>query len=227
MPSGLPITRPSATPWATGSLAASRRACPSSDTPAANRAKIGTATPAEIGRHRCSTCAARQCSALSSLAAGIARPSTTPAIVAWTPDACMNPQLTRPSGTSSHPVVIRRLASSPTSGGGGQRRRDPADVDRLGVHGSDHDDREQVVDHRQGQQEGSQRVGQASTDDREHGDRERDVRRGRHGPAARLAVGEVDQQVEARPAPPSRRSRRRSAGRRSPDGAGRRPRSPA
>ena len=45
-------------------------------------------------------------------------------------------------------------------------------------------DGQQVVDDGASEQEGAQRRGQVGADDRQHCERERDVDRGRHGPAA-------------------------------------------
>lgn len=117
MPIGLPTTRPSMMPIATGSDSDDvRPPRPPIATPADMSAKIGTASPAEIGRNRCSKCSARPGPASGPPFArlrstGTAKPSSTPATVACTPDACTSVQAAAASGSSSHHDRTRRCTS--------------------------------------------------------------------------------------------------------------------
>src|SRR6476620_5894916 len=95
-------------PTAIGSVSADCRPDqPPMATPAENNAKTGTATPAEMGRQRCSKCSAIP-GRLSSFPltfralTGTAKPSSTPATVACTPEACTNDQTANANGNSSH-----------------------------------------------------------------------------------------------------------------------------
>ena len=69
-----------------------------------------------------------------------------------------------------------------------QRQQQPLQVQVLGVEQRDHGDRQQVVDHGQGQQEGAQRGRQVGGDDGENGQREGDVGGGGDGPALRAGA---------------------------------------
>ncbi len=87
-------------------------------TPAEKKAKTGTATPAEIGRMRCSKCSASPGpapgpSAASLRTTGTVNASSTPATVACTPDSCINVQATAASGSSSHQERIRFCTRKP------------------------------------------------------------------------------------------------------------------
>ncbi len=99
-------------PRATGSLSAETSPSrPPKATPAANSAKIGTATPADTGLQRCSKCSAIDTASPSRLSAGTANPSSTPATVAWMPEAWTSAQATTPSGMSNHHDRTRRCTS--------------------------------------------------------------------------------------------------------------------
>ena len=117
MPIGLPSTRPAMTPTAIGSVTADCRPDqPPITTPAESNAKIGTATPAEIGRHMCSKCSAmpgRSSSFPLILRArtGTANPRSTPATVACTPAAWTNHQVANANGSNAHQALIRRCTS--------------------------------------------------------------------------------------------------------------------
>ena len=96
-----------------------------------------------------------------------------------------------------------------------QRAEQGYDGERGGVEDGDDDDDHQVVDHGEGQQERAQRLGQVGADDREHRQREGDVRGRRDRPTARLAVdvSGVDRQVdERRQRDPARRRDDRHGG---------------
>jgi hypothetical protein len=70
-----------------------------------------------------------------------------------------------------------------------------------GVEDGDDDDGEQVVDHRQGQQERTQRGRQVGGQHRQHRECERDVGGRGHGPAEqilRVAAGQVDPHEDRR-----------------------------
>ena len=114
MPTVLPTSRPVTMPRATGSLRDSTRPLnPPTVTPAAKKAKIGTATPALIGRTRCSRCSARPGpSASSRRSTGTVKPRSTPATVAWTPDSWTSTHATSASGSSRKPELIRFWTSS-------------------------------------------------------------------------------------------------------------------
>ena len=114
MPTGLPSTSPTTMPTATGSVSAvTRPLAPPIATPAENSAKIGTATPAERGRKRCSKCSARPGPASGPPArslrrTGTMKPSRTPATVACTPEACTSVHTAKASGSSNHHDRTRR-----------------------------------------------------------------------------------------------------------------------
>ena len=213
MPAGLPSTRARMMPTATGSVRAEPRPSqPPTATPAEKKAKTGTAMPAEIGRNRCSKISARPGPASGPPLAwerstGTAKPSSTPATVAWMPEACTSAQVTTPSGSrisqAASGVWCRRTGGTSAPGrcrppaGEGQQQRHGLDV--AGVEHRDDGDGEQVIHHGQGQQEDPQRAGQVGADDRQHGDGECDVRGGGDGPAAQgLRAGEIDGGVDQR-----------------------------
>ena len=106
----LPATSPATIPSVIGSASAAPMPPESTmDTPAAKKAKTGTAKPAEIGRNRCSKYSARPGPGPSARRiTGTANPSSTPATVACTPDACISAQVTAASGSSNHQERIRR-----------------------------------------------------------------------------------------------------------------------
>ncbi len=116
-PIALPSTSPSITPIATGlPSAAVSPDQPPMVTPAAKKANTGTATPADSGRSRCSKCSASPGPASGPPAAwlrstGTANPSSTPATVACTPEACTSPQVTTARGMSSHQDRMRRCTA--------------------------------------------------------------------------------------------------------------------
>ena len=104
MPDRFPITSAASTPMATESLKV--RLMPSqppSATPAAKKAKTGTANPAGEGRNRCSKLLGQPGAGVGRRAllrsTGTAKPSSTPATVACTPEACISTQVAMPSGS--------------------------------------------------------------------------------------------------------------------------------
>jgi hypothetical protein len=148
---------------------------------------------------------------------GTANSSSTPATVAWTPEACKRVQVPPARGSSSHQARTRRCTSTvntraaPTPPAAGQGQ----------VGGEDHrddGDRQQVVHHRHGQQECAQRGRQVAADYRQYRQGERDVGRGRdRPPGQRPAAGiTVDQDEDHRrddhPADRGGYRQRRSAG---------------
>jgi hypothetical protein len=90
------------------------------------------------------------------------------------------------------------LHQHPERGQRQQRQQQRADVQRRGVEDGDDDDRQQVVHHGEGEQEGAQRVGQVRVDHREHGERERDVGRGGDRPPPQAVAAGVDRGEEGR-----------------------------
>ncbi|SLH90166.1 Uncharacterised protein [Mycobacteroides abscessus subsp. abscessus] len=122
MPSALPATRPTTMPRVTRSVSESTSPSrPPIVTPAAKKAKTGTAKPAERGRMRCSNRSAAPWS-LSSRPAlartGTVNPSSTPATVACTPDSCTSHQVSAASGSSTQNVCTPRCTATakPASG---------------------------------------------------------------------------------------------------------------
>ena len=94
-------------PIATVSVAAERiPSRPPIATPAEKNAKTGTAKPLASGRNRCSRTGARPWAGSSSsitcgwvFRTGVAKPSSTPAIVAWMPLLYIRIQTTKPRGS--------------------------------------------------------------------------------------------------------------------------------
>ena len=74
-----------------------------------------TATPADQGRTRSSKRWVRGPGSPRTATAGTQNPSSTPAMVACTPEACMNAQATTATGSSSHHAVRRRRTRTPYS----------------------------------------------------------------------------------------------------------------
>ena len=103
-PAVLPTTRPRTTPTVTGSVRLTSAAPgPAIETPAAKNANTGTATPADIGRKRCSKCSASPGPGpWARRITGTVNPSSTPATVACTPDSWTSTQAATASGSSSH-----------------------------------------------------------------------------------------------------------------------------
>ena len=119
-----PMTRPATMPTATGSVSAVvRPLSPPMVTPAAKNANTGTANPAEIGRNRCSKCSASPGPASGPPAAllrstGTAKPSSTPATVACTPEAWTRAQVANANGSNSHQDLTRRCTSTVNTASG-------------------------------------------------------------------------------------------------------------
>ena len=65
------------------------------------------------------------------------------------------------------------------------------------VHRRDHDERDDVVDHDDGQHERPQAIGESWAYEREHPERERGVRRHRGAPAVRARTSGVGREVDA------------------------------
>ena len=107
-------------PSATGSVAtaASPGRMPPIATPAEKNANSGTATPAENGRNRCSKTSASPGPASGSPLAlscrtGMVKPSTTPAMVAWMPEAWSRAQATTPMGSRMSQAAAGLIAWTP------------------------------------------------------------------------------------------------------------------
>ena len=66
----------------------------------------------------------------------------------------------------------------------------------VGVRGRDHHEREQVVDHDDGEDERPQAVGHAAPDEREQAERQRGVGRHRDPPAVRGRAAQVEREVD-------------------------------
>ena len=135
---------------------------PTTVTPAAKKANTGTAT---AGRQRPEPVLEvlgqpgpgdRRCGGST----GTVNPSSTPATVACTPDACTSTQVAAASGSSSHHDRTRRCTSSANSASGTSASSSGNGCSELGVEHRDDRDREQVVDHGEGEQERAQRRGQ-------------------------------------------------------------------
>ncbi|SIN47291.1 Uncharacterised protein [Mycobacteroides abscessus subsp. bolletii] len=78
----------------------------------------------------------------------------------------------------------------------GQSQRPPMQL--IGIEDRDHDDRQQIVHHRQGEQKGTQRRRQVGRNHREHSECEGDVGGRGNRPAAhrRATAGGVDRQID-------------------------------
>ncbi|SKF61902.1 Uncharacterised protein [Mycobacteroides abscessus subsp. abscessus] len=110
MPIGLPRTSPAMMPSATGSVASACNEPRLTGTPAANNAKIGTATHADHGSTRWD-----QRSRLSFMSYSSVRtssPKPTPAMVACTPDCSMHHQAATAIGSSHQPLRTTRKRCS-------------------------------------------------------------------------------------------------------------------
>ena len=109
-PTTLPMTSPAMTPSATASVRVARKPPSTNRTPEAKNANTGTATPAEMGRIRCSnrwaTSVVRSWVLIEGTDArgltGTTSPRSIPATVACTPDACTRPHVANARGSSSH-----------------------------------------------------------------------------------------------------------------------------
>ena len=191
--SSCPTTRPTTIPSATGSDRTRRRPRqPPMVTPAEKNAKTGTATPAEMGRKRCSKCSARPGPASGPPAAAAAQhrhgeAQQHPGDGGVHPEAWTSAQVSAASGSSSHHERTRRCTSTMNTTSGSERRA-AEHGESCGVEERDDRDREQVVHDRQGQQERPQRRRQMRADHRQHREREGDVGRGRDRPAPQGAA---------------------------------------
>ena len=146
---------------------------------------------------------------------GTARPSSTPATVAWMPEACTSAQVASASGSRSHQDVIRRCTRTREQRRAAPARASSGPTSRSdGVEDRDDRDGDEVVDDGEGQQEGPQRGRQVRADDGEHGQGERDVGGGRDGPAP--------QRVARRRPAPATTATKTSAGTATPHSRGRR-----
>ena len=147
-------------------------------------------------------------------ATGTVKASSTPATVACTPEAWTSAQAATASGSSSHGERIRRCTRKPKPAIGSSGQREAGQVQVVGVEDRDDRDRQQVVDHGEGEQEGAQPGRQVGADHREDRDGEGDVGRRRDRPAGQVTVGaEVPERRRRAPAPPCRRPRRRPGAR--------------
>ena len=80
-----------------------------------------------------------------------------------------------------------------------QREAERGDGHRVRVEDGDHDDRQQVVDHGEGEQKRTQCTGQAASEHRQHGEREGDIGGGGDRPAGHGGrVVAVDEPVDQR-----------------------------
>ena len=94
------------------------------------------------------------------------------------------------------PSAHARPQQQPEEGEADERAAERGEVQIAGEEDGDDQDREEIVDDREGEQEGAQRGGQRGPDDREDGERERDIGGGGDGPAAqRPAAQAVDQHI--------------------------------
>ncbi|OUE29889.1 hypothetical protein BFL35_12940 [Clavibacter michiganensis] len=131
IPTALPTTSATMMPSATLSASdAARPSRPPTATPAEKNAKTGTATPAETGLHRSAKwCvsgwrsswpeASRWVTPARVVAmAGTRRPSATPAMVAWIPDACTSAHAANPSGMSRYQARTPRCTRNPKTASG-------------------------------------------------------------------------------------------------------------
>ena len=101
---------------------------PPTATPAEKNAKTGTANPADRGRTRCSRCSASSTGSPEALApmTGTAKPSSTPATVAWIPASWTRAHVITASGTRiTHAAHVRcakkrgkRCARNPNTASG-------------------------------------------------------------------------------------------------------------
>ena len=88
--------------------------------------------------------------------------------------------------------------------------RQPVEREPAAVEDRDHDDRADVVDHREREQQHAQRARDARAEQREHADRERDVGRHRDGPTRRACAADVEDREDRRRTRACRRARRRA-----------------
>ena len=86
-----------------------------------------------------------------------------------------------------------RARDDPTEGDG-----QTAAVDAAGVEQRDHDDRAEVIDHRQRQEQHAQAAWHPAAEHRDHADRERDVGGHRDGPPTRALAARVERDVDQR-----------------------------
>ncbi len=90
----------------------------------------------------------------------------------------------RPSGSRIQMLLMPRCAANGESGEWHQREQQNERLKVVGVEDRDDGDRQQVIHHRQGEQEGAQGRRQAAAHDGEHGHGEGDVRCRGDGPPA-------------------------------------------
>ena len=152
-------------------------------TPAEKNAKTGTANPADIGRIWCSRYSAIPGPAFGPpffllRRTGTTNPSSTPATVACTPEACTSAQAAKASGMSRYQARIRFCTSTAKRASGTRASSSMARFEFVGVEERDDRDREEVVDHREGEQEGAESGREMGADHGEYRQREGDVGRG-------------------------------------------------
>ncbi len=189
-PIGLPSTRPSTTPSTIGSRRSP--APPLNWTPALSRAKNGTATAELSGAIRCSSRSAGG----PGLAVVRDHPRQQSEYDAG--DRGVHPALVHggPGDHGQRQVDQRAAHAQPLKDGvrreGRCGHQQTDQVQRRGVEDRDHHDHDEVVDHREGQQEPTQLRRQFRADHGEHGQCERDVGRCRHRPAPQVVGPPVE-----------------------------------
>ena len=85
--------------------------------------------------------------------AGVSRPSTTPAIVAWMPDSRTQTQRTTAGTTYDRDVANAEALEDHDPEHGAGSTEQPGERDTTGVEDRDHDDGTDVVDDREREQE--------------------------------------------------------------------------
>src|SRR5699024_9349917 len=109
-PIALPTTSPMVMPRVTGWVTTAVRAAGSRRTPAVNRANTGTAKPAETGAQTWPQRSTGSWASFGELR--VSRPSSTPEMVACTPESNMNHQQATNNGTCRYHLSRRRCCST-------------------------------------------------------------------------------------------------------------------
>ena len=127
----------------------------------------------------------------------MAKPSRTPATVAWMPEACTSAQVASAEGQQDQPggqgvdaeeppVLLRQEGVEAQRE---QRQQQRRRLEVAGVEDGDDADGQQVIHHGEGEQEDPQGAGQVRADDGQDRDGEGDVGGGGDRPAAQRLRG--------------------------------------
>lgn len=108
-----------------------------------------------------------------------------------------HPQQDTRNQVQAHPVDIQPVQHE-QQGEYPSGRRQQAVIDPRRIENGDQHDRPQIVDDGQRRQEHFQRNGHAGTEQRQHAEREGDVRRRRHAPSRGIRPRRIDREVDQR-----------------------------